>query len=141
MVKFSKSFFKGNEVIFVGYSSRNKGYSSAILNGFHEHKIKVYPYNVKEQGNYDTKVYHKLEDIPDTAKEAYILVNKNNTPEAVKQLISKGVKRILFYSKNAVEEGVLAECEKAGIETAAGCPLMIYGSGFHKFHAFLAGVK
>ena len=92
MLKFSKDFFKSNEVIFVGYSSRNKGYSSAILNGFHENQIKVYPYNVKEQGNYDTKVFHRLEDIPNTVKEAYILVNKNNTEEAVKQLINKGVK-------------------------------------------------
>jgi acyl-CoA synthetase (NDP forming) len=141
MVKLNKDFFKDNDVLFVGYSSRNSGYSKIVYQAFTDNKIKVYPYNKKENATYDVKVYKNLSELPVMPKNAYILLNKDNTAKAVKELIGKGVKRILFYSQKTVEPSIAAECEKAGIETAYGCPMMVYGKGFHKFHALLAGVK
>jgi predicted CoA-binding protein len=142
MVKFSKSFFENDkEVLFVGYSSRNKAYSNSVLQAFSNCQIKVYPYNTKEGADFDTKVYKKLDDLPVMPKSAFILLNKENTAKAVKQLIDKGIKKILFYSKSTVDPATLAECDKAGVVTSIGCPMMIYGTGFHKLHAFFAGVK
>jgi len=141
MNKLNNSFFQGNEVLFVGYSSRNGAYSKGIYQAFTNHNIKVYPYNTKENASYDIKVYKSLAELPSMPKNVFILLNKENTTKAVKQLIGKGVQRILFYSAKAVDQEILDECKKAGIETAAGCPMMIYGTGFHKFHGFLAGVK
>lgn len=141
MVKLSHDFIQEKEVLFVGYSSRNNAYSKEIFNAFSDHGIKVYPYNTKSDGNFDIKVFHKLEELPSTPKTAFVLLNKNNTAKAVKDLANQGIKKILFRSKSNVDEAALAECNKAGIETAYGCPLMVYGTGFHKFHAFLAGVK
>jgi acyl-CoA synthetase (NDP forming) len=141
MVKLYKDFFKDNDVLFVGYSSRNSGYSKAIYKAFTDNRIKVYPLNTKDNASYDVKVYKSVAELPVMPKSAFILLNKDNTVKAVKELIGKGVKRILFYSKNTADPAVVAECEKAGIETAYGCPMMIYGSGLHKFHALFAGVK
>lgn len=141
MNKLSKDFFKDKEVLFVGYSSRNNAYSKEIYNAFANNQIKVYPYNTKENASYDIKVYQKLAELPKIPNTAFILLNQENTVKAVKDLLGKGVKKILFRSEKAVDKATLAECEKAGIETAFGCPLMIYGKGMHKIHAFFAGVK
>ena len=141
MVKLNHEFFTDDSILFVGYSSRNIGYSKGLVQAFTNNKIKVYPYNKKENATFDIKVYKKLEELPVMPKTVFILLNKDNTTKVVKELLGKGVKKILFYSKNAVEPTTLEECEKAGIETAYGCPMMIYGTGLHKFHAFLAGVK
>lgn len=141
MVKFNKKFFDDSEVLFVGYSSRNVAYSNSILQAFTNNNIKVYPLNTKENAEFDTKVYKKLEELPDMPKTAYVLLNKENTAKAVKQLIENGFTKILFYSKNTVDSATLAECDKAGVITSIGCPMMIYGNGIHKLHAFFAGVK
>jgi predicted CoA-binding protein len=141
MIKFSKNFFNDSEVLFVGYSSRNKAYSNSIYQAFIDNRIKVYPYNTKENAAYDIKVYRKLEELPAVPKTAFILLNKANTTKAVKQLIENGVTKILFYGKSTVDPATLAECDKEGITTSIGCPMMVYGSGMHKFHAFFAGVK
>lgn len=141
MGKLYKDFFKDKEVLFVGYSSRNSAYSKEIFKGFTNNQFKVYPYNTKENATYDIKVYKNLAELPKMPKSVFILLNKENTTKAVKELIGKGVKRILFQSARTVDPATIAECEKVGIETAIGCPLMIYGTGMHKFHAFFAGVK
>lgn len=141
MVKFSKDFFTSNEILFVGYSSRNPAYSKGVYQAFRNHNIKVYPYNTKENTTYDIKVYKKLGDLPNIPKEAFVLLNKENTAKAVKQLIEKGVKKILFYSSKTVDSATLEACDKAGVVTSTGCPMMVYGTGFHKIHAFFAGVK
>lgn len=141
MVKLSKNFFTDSDVLFVGYSSRNKAYSNSILEAFTNNNIKVYPYNTKDNTTFDTKVYKKLEELPEMPKTAFVLLNKTNTTKAVKQLIENGFTKILFYNKNSVDPETLAECDKAGIVTASGCPLMVFGTGIHKFHAFFAGVK
>lgn len=140
MVKLNRNFFTDKDVLFVGYSSRNAAYSKEIFKAFTDNRMKVYPYNTKENATYDTKVYKSLEELPVVPKTAFILLSKDNTTKAVKELLPKGVKKILFRSKN-IDPAVLAECDKAGVETAIGCPMMLYGTGMHKLHAFFAGVK
>lgn len=141
MIKLNRNFFTDKDVLFVGYSSRDTAYSKEIFKALTDNRIKVYPYNKKENATYDTKVYTKLEELPTVPKTAFILLNKDNTTKAVQELLPKGVKKILFRNRNLVDPAILAECEKAGVETAYGCPLMLYGTGIHKLHAFFAGVK
>ncbi|MDF2543815.1 MAG: hypothetical protein K0S47_3533 [Herbinix sp.] len=141
MAKLTKDFFMNNEVIFIGYSSRNASYSNLIYQTFTKNVIKVYPINNKENAQYDVKVYKSLNELKAIPKTAYILMKKENTAKAVKELASKGVKRILFHNNKTVDAATLDECKKAGIETAIACPMMILGGGFHKFHGFLAGVR
>lgn len=141
MVKLYKGFFKEKDVLFVGYSSRNSAYSKGIYKAFTDNGIKVYPYNTKENAQYDIKVYKSLSELPQVPQTAFVLLNTANASAAVKELIDKGVKRILFRSNTTADQATLEECEKAGIETAYGCPMMLYGSGLHKLHAVFAGVK
>lgn len=138
MAKLYKNFFKDMDILFVGYSSRNSAYSKEIYQAFVNNQMKVYPYNKKENASYDVKVYKDLEELPVMPKSAFVLLNKSNAAKAVKELIDKGVQRILF---RMADQETLAVCQKAGVEAIVGCPLMLYGKGMHKFHAFLAGVK
>ncbi|MFP4016555.1 MAG: CoA-binding protein [Halanaerobiales bacterium] len=138
MTKLKKDFFS-DELLFVGYSARNKGFSNKIYQTFSDNGIRVYPMNNKEN-NYDVKVYQTMEDLPTVPECAYVLLNKDNTKQVVKELVDNGVKKILFHNKKIVDSETLEECSKQGIETAVACPMMIFGSGIHKIHAFFAGV-
>ncbi len=140
MDKLEKDFFTGNEVLFVGYSSRQKGFCNMVAKAFARNGIKVYPLNTKSKGPFPIKVYASLTEIPRLPETAYVLTNKENTRQAVQELKANGVKRILFQSKKCVDPQTLEECRSAGIETAVACPLMFLGSFLHKIHGFLAGV-
>lgn len=141
MRKISRDFFTGNEVLFIGYSSRNNRFCKEIFNAFANSGIKVYPVNSKANASFDTKVYRSLTEIPKVPKCAYVLLNRDNAGKAVKELAEHGVKKILFQNSKAVDTDMLNECGKMGIETAVGCPMMVFGSGLHKIHAFFAGVR
>jgi len=141
MVKLNKDFFKGNEVLFIGYSARNNRFSNEIYQAFTRGGIKVYPVNNKPNGSYDIKVYNSLSDLPKVPETAFVLLNKENARKAVNQLADSGVKRILFQGKKNVDDELLSDCSKMGIEVAVGCPMMVFGSGLHKIHAFFAGVR
>lgn len=62
-------------------------------------------------------------------------------PFSIPHFAAFGIKRVLFHSRKDVDPDQLEACAKAGMETAVACPLMLLGKGFHKFHAFLAGVR
>jgi predicted CoA-binding protein len=141
MLKLNREFFENNEVLFVGYSGRNKAFSSMVYKAFTDNGIKVYPLNNKEGGSYDVKVYTRLSEIPTIPKSAYVLLNKENARKTIKTLADSGVKRILFQGKKVVDEGILEDCKSNGIEAVAACPMMIFGSGLHKIHGFFAGVR
>ncbi len=141
MIKINKDFFTDSDILFVGYSSRNKAYSNMVFEAFTNNNIKVYPFNTKDNADFDIKVYKKFSELPMIPQTAYVLLNKTSAAKAVNHLIDNGVKKILFYNKNMVDPATLEECDKAGVVTAYGCPLMVYNGGIHKLHSFFAGVK
>ena len=141
MAKLSKEFFTDGEVLFVGYSSRNKAFSRAIYDAFMRGGIKVFPFNHKAGGSYDVKVYQSLSELPKVPRSAFVLLNRENAGKIIHSLADSGVRRILFQSAKNVDAGILEECKKLGMETMVACPMMVFGSGIHKIHGFFAGVR
>lgn len=140
-MKLNKEFFEGGEVLFVGYSGSNPTFSKTVYKAFTDAGLKVFPFNSKQGGTYDIKVYNDLNELPHIPKTAYILLDSKNSNVAFNQLKDRGIKRMLFQSSKAVTKETLEECSKSGIETAVACPMMAFGSGMHRVHAFFAGVK
>lgn len=138
-MRLNKEFFEDSEVLFIGYSSREPIFSKTVHKAFTNAGLKVFPVNIKKDGNYDIKVYNGLDELPHIPKSAYILLNSKSSMEAVNQLKDRGVKRILF--QNPQEKDTLVECSESGIETAVACPMMAFGKGIHRLHGFFAGVK
>ncbi len=64
MGKLTKDFFTGNEVLFVGYSSRQKGFCNMVAKAFARNGITAYPLNTKSKGPFPIKVYASLKEIP-----------------------------------------------------------------------------
>lgn len=141
MKKINKDFFKGNEVLFVGYSSRNKAFCSSIINAFSKNGFKVYPMNSRTKDGFDVKVYQDFAELPKVPETAYVLLKSDNARNVIKPLKENGVKRILFQNNSVADQSILDQCEEMGIETAVGCPMMLFGSGLHRIHGFFAGVK
>ena len=141
MTKFSKDFFNDKEVLFVGFSSKNKPFCMSIYKAMTNNGIKVYPMNNKSNSNFDIKVYKDFNELPKVPQSAFVLLNKNNAKKVIGQLKDKGIKKILFQSKMTADSEILNQCQQMGMETAIGCPLMLYGSGLHKLHGFFGGVK
>lgn len=141
MVDLKKEFFLEDEVLFVGYSAKNQGFSRKVYQAFLNNGIKVYPLNNKESGNYDVKVYKNIEDLPRIPKTAYILLNKDNTRQVIEVLANKGVQNLLFQRSRNIDQSILEECTKFGIKTIVACPMMRFGSGIHRIHGLMAGIK
>ena len=141
MAKLNKEFFLDNEVLFVGYSARNAAFSKEVYKTFTNKGIKVYPLNLRKDGNYDVKVYNTLDEIKKVPATAYVLLKSENTKKTVARLAEKGVKRILFQNAKTVDQDTLDNCKKMGVETAVACPMMILGSGIHRIHAFFKGIR
>lgn len=141
MKKISKDFFKGNEILFLGYSSKDKAFCSSVMNAFVKNGFKVYPMNSKTKDGFDVKVYQDFAELPKVPDTAYVLLNSSNARNMIKPLKENGVKRILFQNGKSAELDILEQCRQLGIETAVGCPMMLFGSGLHRLHGFFAGVK
>ena len=141
MVKLTKAFFADKEVLLIGYSSNKQSLSNSIYKAFIDAGIKVFPVNNKQNATFDVKVYSDISELQKVPTTAYILLDHENAKKAVKQLKGSGVKRILFQPGKTADKEILDECAEAGIETAVGCPMMLFGSGLHRLHGFFAGVK
>ncbi len=141
MKNLRNEFFKEKEILFMGYSSRAPQFSNMIYKAFTDAGMKVYPVNPKASVKYDVKVYHDIGELPRVPSTAYVLLNNSNAKKAVRQMIDCGVKKIMFHRGKTADQSLLDECNKAGVETAVACPMMLFGSGLHKLHGLLAGVK
>lgn len=141
MAKLDKNFFSDKEVLFVGYSTRNHFLCKEIYKAFERNGIKVFPLNKKAGGSSEVEIYKNLADLPQVPQTAYIHLKKDNTKQVINELADSGVKKIMFQNKRAVDQETLAECEKLGIETVVACPMMFVGTGIHRIHGFLAGVR
>jgi predicted CoA-binding protein len=141
MPKISRNFFKGKEILFLGYSGRNESFCKMILQAMSNNGFKVYPVNSNHDRRFDSKVYSSLSELPSVPENVYIMMNSDNTAKAVADLKGKGVKRILFQNKKVINDSLLEQCRQMGIETAVACPMMMFGKGIHRFHGFLAGVR
>ncbi|HYE82053.1 MAG TPA: CoA-binding protein [Clostridia bacterium] len=141
MKKISKEFFKGNEVLFLGYSGRDKAFCSGVMNAFVKNGFKVYPMNTRTKDGFDVKVYQDFSELPKVPETAYVLLKSDNARKVIKTLKENGIKRILFQNEKIADQDIQEQCRQLGIETAAGCPMMLFGSGLHRIHGFFAGVK
>lgn len=141
MTKVSGKFFDENEILFVGYSSRNERFCGDVMQAMMHAGIRVIPFNKKAGAFGQAKVYNSMESLPKVPRTALVLLNADNALKSVKELADHGVRKVLFQNKRSASLEVLAECGRLGLEAAVGCPMMVFGSGIHRFHGFLAGVK
>lgn len=142
MRNLKEEFFNDEkEVLFMGYSSRAPQFSNSVYKAFTNAGIKVYPLNPKKEGRYDVTVYNSIAELPKVPTVAYILLNKDNARKAVEQLKGTGVKKIFFQRGKTADKALLEECASLGFKTAVACPLMLFGTGIHKLHGLLAGIK
>ncbi len=138
----NKEFYNGNEVLFVGYSGgKNQPFSKMIYQAFTNNGIKVYPINPRSEGSYDVEVYRSIDQLPKVPTTAYVLLKKENARKVIKELADNGIKKIQFQNKRNVDEAILEDCSKLGIETVVACPMMRFGTGLHRVHGFFAGVR
>lgn len=137
-----KDFFTNNQVLFVGLSSDPKSFSRSVYKDFIKAGINVVPVNSKKfrVGNVD--VYSGVEKVSQVPECAYVLLNTENTKDAVRSLKDSGVKKVLFHSNKTVDLNTLSECKAFGMETFVACPKMMISNGLiHKVHGFVAGIR
>jgi len=137
--KVSPSFFKAESILFVGYSKRHAAYCRSIREAFVKRGTAVYPVN-PGAGPYDVKVYATIQEVPATPELAVVITNKSRNAELLDALAAKGVKRVMFGSNVSADASTLERCAALGMESAVVCPLQALGSGFHRFHGWLAGI-
>jgi hypothetical protein len=95
----------------------------------------------KENVSFEFKTFKDFNELPNIPKIAYTILDLEDNRIMINELKGKGINKILFHSNNVVDQNILDECQKLGIETSVACPLLVYGSGLHRFHGFISGYK
>jgi hypothetical protein len=140
MKKIDKNFIVDNQLLFLGVAKKYKMFCNGAYKAFEKNGIKVFPVKIDEAGcKFDS--FNSINEIKNLPKTAYSILDTPDNKIIIKELKKKGVKKILFHSKNIIDDELLSQCENLGLEVAVSCPLMLYGKGFHRFHGFLSGVK
>ena len=140
MNKIDKNFIIDNQILFLGVAKKYKMFCNTAYKAFVKNGIKVFPVKIDDAA-YDFDAFNSIDDIPVLPKTAYSILDTPDNKKIVKELKNKGVAKILFNSKNIIDEELISLCKNLGLEVAVSCPLMLYGRGFHRFHGFLSGVK
>jgi predicted CoA-binding protein len=140
MVKFSGSFLD-KELLFVGFTQKYLRFCMQVYSTLTEKGFTVYPVTNEPKEKFEITVYGSLDKAPKTPRCAYLITDIIETAVLIDPLYERGVRKILFNSRNVADQAILDKCRARGIETAIACPLMAHGGGLHRFHGFLAGVK
>ncbi len=140
MNKIDRNFIIDNQIFFLGVAKKYKMYCNTAYKVFVKNGIKVFPVKIDDAAcNFNT--FSSINEIPVLPKTAYSILDIPDNKKIVKELKNKGVAKILFHSKNIIDEELISLCKNIGLEVAVSCPLMLYGRGFHRFHGFISGVK
>lgn len=134
-----RSFFEAAEVVFIGYSSKEEGFSSLVADTFEKSGAKVYPVN-PDSSRFKRAVYKDVASVPGKPELAYLLTGKRHNLTLLDAVAARGIKRVLFQSPLSADAAVLDKCRALGLEAQVACPMMAFGGGFHRFHGWLAGV-
>ncbi len=140
MAKFSGAFLD-NELLFVGFNEKERWFCMQVYKNLTAKGITVYPVTGESGEKFEIPVFASLDEAPKTPRCAYVITDKDITARMIEPLHARGIRKILFNSKNVADDAIMKKCESLGMEAAISCPLMAYGRGIHRFHGFLAGVK
>lgn len=140
MAVFTRDFFKNDEVLIIGYSSKTKSFCRRVAKGISNAGITIYALNHNKSDNFDMKVFQSISELPKIPQTAYVILNPENTAKAVKGLKNSGIKNIMFQPGTVTSE-TKEECVSMGMEVIEACPLMVFGKGIHRIHGFFAGLK
>ncbi len=139
MKKISKDYW-GNEILICGVTKADNMYYRRLYNAFTKAGVKVYGLPTNPESNLNFNTYADLDALDHIPECAYILCDKEDEPELVKELEKRGVKRILVFSNGYASDAMQKYCEEHGMEVRAGCPLMLYNGATCALHAMVAGV-
>lgn len=140
MKKLTRDFFNNEEVALVGLSRDKNAYSQMVYKAMVDKSIKVYPVN-KHKDDFDMEVFEGVEALPDSTTVACLLLNPENMSTILDEVLAKGIKKVMVRSIKQLSDEAISKCDEMKVELVVGCPLMALGSGLHRFHGFLAGVK
>ncbi len=140
MKKIDRNFITDNQILFLGVAKKYKSFCNMAYKGFVRNNINVFPVQIDDAGC-DFETYKSINEIKSFPKTAYTIMDTPDNKKIIKKLKSGGVKKILFHSKNIIDDELLKMCDDLGLEVAVSCPLMLYGKGFHRLHGFFSGVK
>lgn len=140
MEKLSKGFL-GSNVAVVGCTKADNLYYKRLHKHFTKNGVRLIGMPTTPPSPLGFETYPDFDSFPLPIDCAFVLSDKKDTPGIVGELARIGVKRVLFYGKASLDAGMVADCEKRGMEVRMGCPLMLFGSGPCQLHRALSGVQ
>jgi predicted CoA-binding protein len=140
MNKITNSFITNKQVLFIGVAKKYKAFCNMVYNALTRNGIKVFPVKIDDAA-YNFSTYDSIDDIPALPETAYTILDTPDNKKIIQVLKKRGVKKILFHSKNIIDDELISICKNLGLEVAVSCPLMLYGKGLHRLHGFFSGIK
>jgi predicted CoA-binding protein len=134
-------FLSSNRIALVGASDDPKRFSHTVFNELVSRGFDVVPVNPSATSVAGRGCYANVGEIPVTVDGALIMVASDRAPEAVRECVTAGIRRIWLFKglggAGATSELATALCHDAGVDLVDGaCPLMFLEpvGWFHRVH-------
>lgn len=140
MEKLNKGFI-GKSLLVCGSTPKDKTHINILKKDFSKAGIDLFFMSPTPKTDFGFETYDSLADLPKVPDCAYILSDKDQTTEILRQVIGLGIKKILFYGPICYSEENERECQVNNIEARKGCPLIFCDVLPCRIHAFFGGYK
>jgi predicted CoA-binding protein len=140
----TSDFLAQHRIALIGASANPKSFAATIYCALRENGYDVVAVGRGVDTFAGDACYGELADVPGDIDGAIVMVRKEAAEQAVKQCVSRGVRRVWLFKglggPGAVSDEAVRLCRDAGVEVIPGaCPLMFLEPvrGFHRFHRAL----
>lgn len=140
MKKLDRDFI-GKKLLVCGATPKDKYHVTILYKDYTKAGIDLFFMSTTPKIDIGFKTYDSFNDLPEVPGCAYILSDKDQTTEILKQVIALGIKKILFYGPVCYSKEHEELCRINNIDARYGCPLIFSQVIFCRVHALAAGFK
>ena len=130
------NFLEPKKMAMAGVSRNTKKFGYAVFKELKDQGYQVFPVNPNADSIEGEKCYHQVSELPEEVDRLFIITPKEETYNAVKQAIDKGIKKIWIQQMAHTDEAVKLAKENQIELIQKECMFMFANpKGIHKFHS------
>lgn len=115
-----------SSIAIIGASAQPEKYGNKAVRAYLQQGWTVYPVNPKESLIEGQAAYKSVREIPGTVDEASIYLPAQLVPAVLREIKTKGIKRVWLNPGTESDEAV-ALAEELGLEAVVGCSIVGVG--------------
>lgn len=139
--RIDRAFFDEDHVVLAGWTPRHGAWFDSVIKAFETQGTTVHLVSPRGGTHNGKTVHPTLDTLPVTPGLVCVFTRKETSATLVPALQARGIRKVAFASSLSGDTTLVQACRDRGMEAVTACPLMALGTGFHRLHGWLAGVR